>query len=426
MTRISIFLATFLTLFCGHATAQIIPSLPYNLTNGTIADANQVMADFNAIVSATNTNAANAGVNTNITALNGLTTPLSPTSGGSSVYTGGNTGGSGNAQTLLNPTPLGFTLVSGRRVTAIAGFTNSGPTTFNVNSTGAINILKQSPAGLVALAGGEIVVGQAIDVWYDGTQYELFNAAPQSLVPACTVIDYAGVTTPSGYLATDGTTASRATYATLFACITKSGVAASTVNGSPTVTVANSALYQVGWYVGGANVTCNSTITAIPGGGVTLTISNNAGATGATTLTIGPYPQGDCSTTFTLPNYQGRATVMADTAGSTLTSTTCTNPTTLGAQCGTQTKTLVTNNLPAYTPAGSIVSTLGGTMLVGNVAGGAINALVRGDSLGSNAITTFLNASTVTSAFTGTAQGGISTPVSSIAPIQLVTKAIKF
>jgi len=135
MNRIRAFLLVFLVAVSGFAAAQVIPSLPYNLTNGTIADANQVMANFNQIVSSTNTNAANAGANTNITALLGLTTPLAPASGGSALYTAGTFGGSANAQTVLTPTPSGYVLAAGRIVIFTAGFTNSGPMTLNVNST---------------------------------------------------------------------------------------------------------------------------------------------------------------------------------------------------------------------------------------------------------------------------------------------------
>src|ERR1700744_268562 len=74
------------------AQAQIIPTLPVTLTNGTLADANQGMSDFNTIVTGVNTNGAKNGVNSDITALNALTTPLTPTQGGSSVYTGNDTG----------------------------------------------------------------------------------------------------------------------------------------------------------------------------------------------------------------------------------------------------------------------------------------------------------------------------------------------
>ncbi len=427
MNRIRAFLLAFFAMV-APAAAQVIPSLPFNLTNGTIADANQVMANFNQIVSSTNTNAANAGANTNITALLGLTTPLAPASGGSALYTAGVSGGTLNAQTVLSPTPSGYVLAAGRIVIFIAGFTNSGPMTLNVNSTGPIAVLQHAPSGLIPLVGGEVVATQATIAYYDGTQYQLFDASPQGLVQPCMEISYQGVTTPSGYLPEDGAAVSRATYVNLFGCITKSGVAASTVSGSPTVTVVNSALYQVGWYVGGSNVTCNSTITAIPGGGVTLTISNNAGATGATTLTIGPFPQGDCSTTFNVPNMLGRASVAADTAGSTLTSTTCTNPATIGVTCGTQTKTLITGNLPPYTPAGS-VSTVANQGANGNAlvvfSGGGTNGFT---GTGANASGALYGAggNTLASTFTGTAQGGTSTPVSSLAPIGLVTKAIKF
>jgi hypothetical protein len=62
--------------------ATIVPSLPNNLTNGTTADATQVMANFNAVVAAVNSNAANSGVNTNINQIVGLTSPLSVNQGG--------------------------------------------------------------------------------------------------------------------------------------------------------------------------------------------------------------------------------------------------------------------------------------------------------------------------------------------------------
>lgn len=70
------------------AKANVSCSVPFNLTNGTTADASQVMANYNAIIACL-ANAAAAGANTDITALLGLTTPISPTQGGSSVFIGG-------------------------------------------------------------------------------------------------------------------------------------------------------------------------------------------------------------------------------------------------------------------------------------------------------------------------------------------------
>jgi hypothetical protein len=70
----------------------IIPALPFTLTNGTVADANQVMGNFNTVLTGVNTNAAGTGPNGDITSLSGLTTPLSVPQGG----TGQNTLGVAN------------------------------------------------------------------------------------------------------------------------------------------------------------------------------------------------------------------------------------------------------------------------------------------------------------------------------------------
>jgi hypothetical protein len=368
-----------------------------------------------------NANAATAGINTNINALNALTTPLVYTSGGTSNYIGGTSGGSANAQTLASPIPSGFTLTTGKSITFIAGFTNTGATTLNVAATGATNVFKQGGAGPAALSGSELTAGNLYTATFDGTQYQITTPAVQSLTAACTIIDWAGAATPPGYLLAGGAAVSRATFATLFNCLSVTGVAATTTSGNASVVVPNSALFQVGWSVGGSNVTCNSTVATIPDG-THITISINAGASGATTLTIGPYPQGDCSTTFNVPNLSGRATAMRDTSGAILSSTTCANFASQGSNCGTQTKTLVTGNLPPYTPAGT---NTGGQITqqitAFTLSGAGTNVLVP--SAGGTNAQQNLNPNPT---FTGTAQGGISTPVSSLAPVGLVDKYIKF
>jgi microcystin-dependent protein len=82
---------------------SIIASLPYNLTNGTTADATQVMSNFNTIVTDVNENAATAGTNSDITELTGLTTALSVSQGGTgagSVGAAGTTLGTEDGSTL--------------------------------------------------------------------------------------------------------------------------------------------------------------------------------------------------------------------------------------------------------------------------------------------------------------------------------------
>lgn len=161
--------------FASAAQAQIVPSLPYNLTNGSLADATQVMGNFNALLNGVNSNAATAGANTDITSLTGLTTPLGSAYGGTVLYTGGTTGGSANAQTLATVSPSNFALTAGNFVSGIAGYTNSGATTLATNSTAATAVRVSDATGLHALVGGEIYTGNSYTFYFDGTYYILLN-----------------------------------------------------------------------------------------------------------------------------------------------------------------------------------------------------------------------------------------------------------
>jgi hypothetical protein len=305
--------ALLFVLCCFPVAAQIVGSLPFTLTNGTIADANQVMANFNTIVAGVNSNAATAGVNSNITSIIGLTTPLSYPQGGSSLYIGGTGSNSGNNYTVASPTPTGFTLTIGKIISFTVPATNTGAAQLNVNGTGLTNFFRQTSSGPVAMLGGEMVINSVVLAFYDGTQYECLNCVQTSLVPSCTTMDYSGVVIPSGFLLANGSAQSRTTFAGLFNCLAYTSVSATT-NSNTTVNITGAATFiQVGWYIGGNNVTCNSFVTAVATN--SITISAAAGATGATTLTIGPYQQGDCSTTFNLPNYTGK--VIASVDGST-------------------------------------------------------------------------------------------------------------
>lgn len=83
-------------------------------------------------------------------------------------------GGSANAQTLTYAVaPTAY--VQGDRYTFIVGngLVNTGSTTLNINGLGAKNILTGATNALV---GGELRTGRAIDVVYDGTQFQLVGA----------------------------------------------------------------------------------------------------------------------------------------------------------------------------------------------------------------------------------------------------------
>ena len=162
--------------YVRQADAGVACSVPFNLTNGTTADASQVMANYNAIIACL-LNAAAAGANTDITALLGLTTPLSPTEGGSTVFVGATPTASGNTIVIASTTPGAFGYTTGYTVAFIAQAANVATATIDVNAQGVVNIFKQSPSGATPLTGGELQAGQVVLATYDGTEFQI-NPVP--------------------------------------------------------------------------------------------------------------------------------------------------------------------------------------------------------------------------------------------------------
>lgn len=80
-------LALAMMLFATPALAVNCAAYPYTLTNGTTADANQVMGDFNSILSCANASLAHNAANSDITSLSGLTTALTVAQGGTGAAT---------------------------------------------------------------------------------------------------------------------------------------------------------------------------------------------------------------------------------------------------------------------------------------------------------------------------------------------------
>lgn len=176
------------------ARATIIGALPYTLTNGSTADATQVMANYTKIITDTNANAAHNGVNSDITALTALSTPITSTQGGTTTYIGGTSTGTANAQVVATPVPTGMTLAAGQTVCFIAGATNTAATTLNANALGAKNVFRQSPSGVQALTGGEIVSGAYNCASYDGTEFVLNDNAMAAGIGPVTNLASAGTT----------------------------------------------------------------------------------------------------------------------------------------------------------------------------------------------------------------------------------------
>jgi microcystin-dependent protein len=131
------------------------------------------------------------------------------------------------------------------------------------------------------------------------------------------------------------------------------------------------------------------------------------------------YGSGDGSATFTLPDATGRLLAMKEATATRLTTAGGgVDGGTLGATGGQQSRTLLTANLPPYTPAGSITN--GGITVNGSWAtGGSTNNNGGGGGGSFGAFTTFTGAtaSQAGSTFAGTVQGGTSTAVQTLPPL---------
>lgn len=127
------------------------------------------------------------------------------------------------------------------------------------------------------------------------------------------------------------------------------------------------------------------------------------------------YGIGDGSTTFNVPDKTGRVSAMKEASGTRLTTAgSGVDGGTMGSAAGAQTKTLLTVNLPAYTPAGTITN---GAITI-NDGSGLLQLGAGGTERGAGAGSGYTNptASQATSTFAGTAQGGTSTPFATVQP----------
>jgi hypothetical protein len=173
--------------------------------------------------------------------------------------------GSANAITLAySVAPAAY--VQGQKFTFKATAANTGATTVNVNSLGALSLFKKSAAGVVACSGGEIQNGDIVEIEHDGTQFQIVGGAANA-----------------GFAETMGTIASAGTVAI-------GGAAANylSVTGTTTITAFDSVLAgtrRILEFAAALTLTHNATTLILPGaanittaaGDVAIMISEGSG-----------------------------------------------------------------------------------------------------------------------------------------------------
>lgn len=137
------------------------------------------------------------------------------------------------------------------------------------------------------------------------------------------------------------------------------------------------------------------------------------------------YGVGDGSSTFNIPDLRGRVLAGKDDMGGTSANRLTNaddglNGDTLGATGGGETQTLVTGNLPAYTPTGTISLTSSNFIGSSIYTGGSIKVMAGVDYFHGTPVTAAASYS-----FTGTAQGGTSTAFGVVQPTIVANKLLR-
>lgn len=214
LRKIVTFLVAALLCTTVWADSIVTGSYPYIFTPGTVISSSQMNADFDYVKTQVNTNAAKNGVNSSITALLGLTTPLNQASGGSPIFDATTVGGTANAITVsaTRPTISSFTYTVGNIITFKPNSVNTGATTINVNTLGAKNIVKLvDGTSTAALTGGELATttGGVYSIYYNGTDFVLLNRAlyfgTEVTIASAATVDL-GTASDSHNVAISGTT----------------------------------------------------------------------------------------------------------------------------------------------------------------------------------------------------------------------------
>ena len=243
-----------------------------------------------------------------------------------------------------------------------------------------------------------------------------------------TILPWANTTLPSKYLYTAGQEVDRTTYSELLTAITYSTVILCT-SGIATITVSTtiSDSVPIGAPLEASCFAPGTTVASKASG--SLTMSGNATATASVTARILPWGNGNGSTTFNVPDLRGRVLAgrnnMLGSAATTLTSTyyttpggTAVNPNAINAVAGSQSQTLITANLPPYTPAGTITNGAITNTVTGGIYGSPSLGLnyAGGGTQGNVGALIVVTSAQAASTFAGTAQGGTSTAFRTVQP----------
>lgn len=264
---------------------------------------------------------------------------------------------------------------------------------------------------------------------------------------------WAGITAPNQYAFAAGQELNRTTYADLFTAITQTANVGCTSGSAVLTGFSNVNAIRNG---GEVEVSCMPSGTVVVSKSpTTVTTNNPSNVTLNTSATIFMYGNGNGSTTFNIPDLRGRVITGADNMGGSPASRLSAIWSSIGTSGGIENQTLITSNLPPYTPVGSVsgtasgsvsgpvsisdpghvhvysqypvtntgsATTVGGSQIIGNPGNSNTASSTTGITASFSAS---LSSGSISASFSGSAQGGTSTPFLNMQPTMSLNYIIK-
>jgi hypothetical protein len=226
-------------------------------------------------------------------------------------------------------------------------------------------------------------------------------------VPMGTAIHGIYGTIPPKSVYGTGQALSRASYPGYLAAVTRAQTATLTAGNNTLTSVGNTAGLGAGMPLEGAGIPSGATIASVTSSTIVMSTTATANGSQIVTAFLSGYGSGGDSTTVGVMDCRGKVIAGRDPSSTNLASATA-----LNSSQGLSTTTLTTLNLPAYTPAGTVASAI--TAAPMDLTGTGSNG--QHPAAGGNGAALTMFGITIASGFTGTAQGGTSTPFSTVQP----------
>lgn len=357
-----------------------------------------------------------------------------PIGGGTAALTAATT-------TDLWSTPASSITISG--TTSITAFASASavPGAVKLVMASAVFTIKNDATALILPGGGDITTAvgdrffvnalNSTNVAVVGYSRADGSSLVNPSVPLGTVLygDYG--TIPAKTVYGQGQALSRASYPAYLAAATRAQSATLTAGNNTITSVGNTAGLGAGMPLEGTGIQFGTVISSITSS--TIVMSKTATANGSQTVRafITGYGSGGDSTTVGVKNCQGMVVAGRDPSATNLSGAGVIN-----SSQGASTKTLVTLNLPPYTPAGSVGITDPGhahqiqyqqspgngtsnypATTTSQFSNSVANAIWGGG--GPSGLPAITNTTGITAGFSGSAQGGTSTPFSIVQPTSI-------